>query len=139
MKKPPQAPNPLAEGNIYTPHAGQMIIRVQRESGVASRTLVLSRRQVRLLGYANSRAGRVAMVLIAATWIALATQAARVPYLTRRIAELEHDAKRLNTLQAALDRAHESYAKLARMLGVPPTDSVAPASSQNGAANTQTP
>ena len=36
-------------GNIYTPHAGAMIIHVQRESGLANRMIILSPRQVRLL------------------------------------------------------------------------------------------
>ena len=35
-------------GNIYTPHAGSMIIQVQREGGLANRTIVLSPRRVRL-------------------------------------------------------------------------------------------
>ena len=35
-------------GNIYTPHAGAMIIHVQRESGLANRTIIFTQRQVRL-------------------------------------------------------------------------------------------
>ena len=36
-------------GNIYTPHAGSMIIQVQRETGLANRTIVISERQVALV------------------------------------------------------------------------------------------
>ena len=44
VSAPPASPNQapaLSYGNIYTPHAGSMIIQVQRESGLQSRTIVL--------------------------------------------------------------------------------------------------
>ena len=47
-------------GNIYTPHAGSMIIQVQRETGLANRTIVISERQVALLRIVGSRVGLAA-------------------------------------------------------------------------------
>ncbi len=44
-------------GNIYTPHAGSMVIQVQREGGLANRTIVLNQRTVRMLRFVLSRTG----------------------------------------------------------------------------------
>ena len=44
-------------GNIYTPHAGSMIIQVQREGGLANRTIVLSPTRVRMMRFILSRTG----------------------------------------------------------------------------------
>jgi hypothetical protein len=111
-------------GNIYTPHAGSMIIQVQRESGLQSRTIVLSPRQVRLLGFFTSRAGRIAGITIALTLAVIAVQAARVPMLTYRLAHMEHDASRLDTLQRSLAELQKRYDQVQRMLGAStkPTD-----------------
>ena len=69
-------------GNIYTPHAGSMVIQVQREGGLQSRTIVLSPRQVQLLRFFLSRSGRVLGVIVAVAAIGLAVEASRVPVLT---------------------------------------------------------
>ncbi len=74
-------------GNIYTPHAGSMIIQVQRESGLANRTIILTQRQVRLLRIGLSF-GAILLAIGGASWLYLASQAARVPFLTRRVAGL---------------------------------------------------
>lgn len=115
------APNARAQGygNIYTPHAGSMIIQVQRESGLANRTIVLTMRQVRLM-----RIGLyVAAVVIAIgglSWLFLAAQAARVPFLSRKVETLQHDARRLDTLQIALTEMERRFQQVQQMMGVTP-------------------
>jgi hypothetical protein len=118
MSDPSREFNPRAHGNIYTPHAGQMVIHVARESGLQSRTFVLTQGQVRLLRFFfRSRASRIA-ALIAAVFLALmVTQAARVPMLTYRIAHMEHEAARLDTLERSLAQLQKRYDQVQRMLG----------------------
>jgi hypothetical protein len=114
--------NPRAHGNIYTPHAGSMIIQVARESGLQSRTFVLSPGQVRLLRFIfRSRASRIAGVIVAALLVLVASQAARVPMLTYRISHMEHDAARLDTLERSLAQLQKRYDQVQRMLGVSST------------------
>lgn len=113
-------PNPKTSergyGNIYTPHAGSMIIQVQRESGLANRTIVLTQRQVRLLKRGAYAAGAILAVVVL-SWFFLASQAARVPGLTRRVQTLQHDVTRLDTLQAALTALEGRFQQVQHMLG----------------------
>lgn len=118
MSEPQRAPR-RGYGNIYTPHAGSMIIQVQRESGLANRTIVLSQRKVRFLRFLLSRIGLVLVGMFVASWIYLATQTVRVPVLERQVAALEEDSRRLDTLQVALDELHRRYDQVVRMLGLP--------------------
>jgi hypothetical protein len=111
---------PRGYGNIYTPHAGSMIIQVERESGLASRTIVLSTRQVRLLRICTSRAGRIAIAVLLAIFTGIAIEAARVPTLTRELATFEHTATRLDTLQRSLAALQARYDQVQRMLGATP-------------------
>ena len=62
-------------GNIYTPHAGSMIIQVQREHGLANRTLILSKRQMKALRFVTSRRGIAILALVAVSWIWFAARA----------------------------------------------------------------
>ena len=103
-------------GNIYTPHAGSMIIQVQRETGLANRTIVISERQVALLRLFGSRIGVVAATIFLATWLLFAIQSVRVPALSGRIAELEQDNRRIDSLQVALSRMHGRYEQVRQML-----------------------
>jgi murein DD-endopeptidase MepM/ murein hydrolase activator NlpD len=103
-------------GNIYTPHAGAMIIHVQRESGLAHRTIILSAQRVRFLRIGAIVAG-VLFAIGALSWAYLATQAARVPLLTRRLSALEHDAQQLDTLKRALAELEGRFAQVQRMMG----------------------
>ena len=115
-------------GNIYTPHAGAMIIHVQRESGLANRTIIFSQRQVRLF-----RIGAIALAALiafgAVSWVFLAAQAARVPLLTRRVATLQHDVARVDTLQRSLNELAARFQQVQHMMGssATPTTSVAAA------------
>lgn len=105
-------------GNIYTPHAGSMIIQVQRETGLANRTIVLSERQVALLRIIGSRIGLAVIAVFIATWLLFAAQSVRVPVLSIRIAKLERDNRRIDSLQIALSRMHGRYEQVRQMLAV---------------------
>jgi murein DD-endopeptidase MepM/ murein hydrolase activator NlpD len=103
-------------GNIYTPHAGSMVIQVQRESGLANRTIVLSQRQVRLLRMALY-VGGILLVVGSVSWVYLAAQAARVPFLTGRVASLTKEVKQLDTLQLRLQEMERRFLQVQQMMG----------------------
>jgi hypothetical protein len=103
-------------GNIYTPHAGSMIIQVQRETGLANRTIIISERQVALVRLFGSRIGIAAAAVFLATWLLFAVQSVRVPLLSGKIAELERDNRRIDSLQVALSRMHGRYEQVRQML-----------------------
>ena len=103
-------------GNIYTPHAGSMIIQVQRETGLANRTIVISERQVALVRLIGSRVGLIAATVFVGTWLLFAVQSVRVPALSGRIAELEQENRRIDSLQVALSRMHGRYDQVRQML-----------------------
>jgi hypothetical protein len=113
-------PNGKGYGNIYTPHAGSMIITVQREAGLANRTLVLSQRRVKLLRWLNSKYGRIALGALALSWIVLAVLAVRVPMMQQRLERMERDQARLDTLQHTLTELQQRYTQVQRMLGAAP-------------------
>lgn len=115
-KEPSEKLSERGYGNIYTPHAGSMIIQVQRESGLANRTIILTQRQVRLLRRGAYTAGTI-LAIVVLSWFFLATQAARVPGLTRRVATLQHDVTRLDTLQTALTALESRFQQVQHMLG----------------------
>jgi hypothetical protein len=122
--------SPRGYGNIYTPHAGSMVIQVQREGGLQSRTIVLSPRQVQLLRFFLSRSGRILGVIVAVAAIGLTVEAARVPLLTRQLASFEHTATRLDTLERSLAELQKRYDQVQRMLGAAPArpgDALTPA------------
>lgn len=124
-------------GNIYTPHAGSMVIQVQRELGLANRTIVLSPRKVRLLRFFTSRVGKGIAIVLGLSWIVLAYLALRVPLLTNRLQNLEHTAQRLDTLETTLSRLQYRYNQVHRLLG--PSTAPTPAASAAPAAPASTP
>ena len=111
---------PKGYGNIYTPHAGSMVIQVQREGGLANRTIVLSPRMVKVMRFITSRAGMAIGGVLVALFVFFAIQAARVPLLTHRIATMESDAKRLDTLEVALTQLQKRYEQVQTMFGATP-------------------
>ncbi|HKT08935.1 MAG TPA: M23 family metallopeptidase [Gemmatimonadaceae bacterium] len=115
-KEPSEKLSGRGYGNIYTPHAGSMIIQVQRESGLANRTIILTQRQVRLLRRGAYAAGTI-LAIVVLSWFFLATQAARVPGLTHRVQTLQQDVTRLDTLQAALTALESRFQQVQHMLG----------------------
>ncbi len=103
-------------GNIYTPHAGSMIIHVQRESGLANRTITLTQRQIARLRLAGIVAGSILTVLLV-SWFVLIAQAAKVPVLNHRLARLQREVSRVDTLQLALTDLERRFQQVQRMLG----------------------
>ncbi|HVT39718.1 MAG TPA: hypothetical protein VHE78_11775 [Gemmatimonadaceae bacterium] len=107
-------------GNIFTPHAGSMMIHVHRESGLAHRTVTLKAWQVRALRLVMSKWFFVALGAATLSWSYLALQAARVPMLKERVAYLQLDARRLDTLQHALVQLQARYDQVRKMLTAAP-------------------
>jgi murein DD-endopeptidase MepM/ murein hydrolase activator NlpD len=103
-------------GNIYTPHAGAMIIHVQRESGLANRTLIFTQRQVRLFRIGAIVLGTI-VALGSVSWFFLAAQAAQVPLLTQRVAQSQHDVARVDTLQRSLNELASRFQQVQHMMG----------------------
>ncbi len=135
----PPTPQPAAAsvrgggyGNIYTPHAGSMIIQVQRESGLQSRTIVLSARQIRILRFIMSRSGKLIAAGVAAIAVLLIVEAARVPALTGRISRMEHTAQRLDTLEHSISELQRRYDQVRTMMG-----GDAPTAGEHGARDAQ--
>jgi len=103
-------------GNIYTPHAGAMIIHVQRESGLANRTIIFTQRQVRLFRISAIILGSL-IAFGSVSWFFLAAQAARVPLLTRRVERLQRDVARVDTLQRSLNELASRFQQVQHMMG----------------------
>ena len=135
------APNEHKQGygNIYTPHAGSMIIQVQREGGLANRTIVLSPTRVRLLRFVLSRTGMVIGSILGLIFVFFGIQAARVPLLTQRLATMERDALRIDTLQQTLGQLQKRYEQVQTMLGASPAQRAAVAATAGLAAVTGAP
>lgn len=114
----PDAPNAGTQrhGDIFSRGSGAMLIHVQRESGLAHRTISIAAWQVQVLRALSTRLALALLVLGAASWVFFATQAARVPLLTSRLARMEEDARRLDTLQQALGQLQQRYDQVQRML-----------------------
>ena len=119
------APHSDGHGDVFAGDLGAMIVHVQRESGVAHRTFIFRPWQVRLLRTLRHRATFLVAALVLLSWGYLAIQAVRVPVLTARIAHMELDATRLDTLQATLKELQARYdqvqAMLSRTAGSPGT------------------
>jgi hypothetical protein len=94
-----------------------MIIQVQRESGLQSRTIVLGPRQVRILGFLTSRTGKILAATAAAIILFLTIQAARIPSLMVRISQMEHTAVQLDTLEHSLAQLQKRYDQVRTMMG----------------------
>lgn len=125
-------------GNIYTPHAGAMIIHVQRESGLANRTIIFTQRQVRLF-----RTGAIVLggliIFGFISWFFLAAQAARVPLLTRKVTQLQRDVARVDTLQRSLNELASRFQQVQHMMGGSSMTAVGDTSSKSKALAAITP
>ena len=115
-------------GNIFSRDSGSMLIHVQRENGLAHRTLVFRPWQVQVLRVITSRWFLAVFGVGVLSWALLAAQSARVPLLTQRITHLEEDARRLDTLQQTLAQLQARYEQVQRLLSsaAKPTDALAP-------------
>ena len=107
---------PRGYGNIYTPHAGAMIIHIQRESGLANRTIILSTRQFRLLRLAAIVAA-VVLVVGTVTWVYFAKQTVRARVLGERVVALQRDVQQLDTLKRALAELDARFQQVQKMMG----------------------
>lgn len=114
-------------GNIYTPHAGSMIIQVQREHGLANRTLVLTPAQVQLLKTITSRKALGIVALFAVSWFYLVAVQTREVIEARRAPSGAMERARLDSLERSLTTLQQRYDQVSRMLGA------SPAAAQNGA------
>jgi hypothetical protein len=113
--------NPSADGHgdVFANGHGAMIVHVQRENGLAHRTFVLRPWQVRLFRAASHRGVRMLAVLVVLSWGYFAFEAARVPLLTTRLARMESDALRLDTLEQTLKQLQARYEQVQAMLSAP--------------------
>lgn len=113
-------PEVHGHGDVFADDMGAMIVHVQRENGLAHRTFVLRSWQVRLVRTLASRWSRLVLALLVLSWGYLAFQTARVPLLTSRIADMEVDAVRLDTLQQTIRDLQARYDQVQAMLSQPP-------------------
>jgi hypothetical protein len=129
--------NPAADGHgdVFASGHGAMIVHVQRENGLAHRTFVLRPWQVRLFRAASHRGVRLLAALVVLSWGYFAFEAARVPLLTTRLARMESDALRLDTLEQTLKQLQARYEQVQAMLSAPQTQKAAvpqPATGNSG-------
>ena len=106
-------------GDVFARDLGAMIVHVQRETGLAHRTFVFRPWQVQVARGVVSRWSWVIAVCGIASWAFFASQAVRVPLLNTRIAKMERDAIRLDTLQKALADLQARYKQVQAMLSRP--------------------
>jgi hypothetical protein len=104
-------------GNIYTPHAGSMIIQVQRENGLANRTIVLTPVQVKLLRTLASRKWLVLGAFFLATWAWMVTDRARELIYTGRVPSAVAERARVDSLARQLGELQQRYDQVSKMLG----------------------
>lgn len=89
---------------------------IQRDGTTRSRTLRLSRWQIRLGALAGSVL-LLALGLIAVLYLPIVRAAARVPALERQVAHLQADNARIRELSAALENVEQRYAQVRQMIG----------------------
>ena len=106
-------------GNIFSPHAGSMIIHAQRENGLAHQTMTLRPWQVQAFRLLTSRWVLVALVISVCSWSFFALQAARVPVLLLRLEHMEQDSARLDSLRRTVSLLQGRYEQVQRMLSAP--------------------
>lgn len=116
MSVPTQESGTHRHGNVFGRGSGNMFIHVQRENGLAHRTLVLRPWQVQALRLVASRWFAVIVTIAVLSWGYFAFETARVPFLTRRITHLERDAAKIDTLQATLEQVQKRYDQVQQML-----------------------
>jgi len=116
MTGPDRESSPQEHGNVFGRGWGNMFIHVQRESGLAHRTLVLRPWQVQALRLVVSKWFAAVLTVALLSWGYFAVQTSRVPFLIRRIAHLEGDAAKIDTLQATLEQLQRRYDQVQQML-----------------------
>lgn len=135
MTSPERDPGAQQHGNVFGRGWGSMFIHVQRETGLAHRTMVLRPWQVQALRLVASKWFAAVLTVTVLSWMYFAFQSARVPFLTRRITHLEQDSAMIDTLQATLDQLQRRYTQVQQMLSAS-ARSTPPASSKAEAPKT---
>lgn len=100
---------------------GTLHVHVHGEHGVEPRSIILTPGQVRQLRWLLSPLGVTLAGALLVSWVALAAVATRVPAASQRIADLELEAARLDTLELRLQDLQLRYDQVTRMLGAAPT------------------
>lgn len=113
-----------AETDRSARDAGTLYVHLQSGTGVEHRTIVLSPRHVRVLRTLWSPWGAVLVFAILSSWVYFAVESSRVPFLTRRVADLEAEGVRIDTLRAKLQSLQRQYDQVQRMLGLPSSGTV---------------
>jgi len=116
---PTVTPESSGHGDVFATGLGAMIIHVQRENGLAHRTVVLKPWQVRVVRVLSRRWTQFVLIMVLLSWGYFAIEAARVPLLARRIAQMEQDAVRLDTLQQTMNDLQARYDQVQAMLSRP--------------------
>lgn len=111
-----------ASGGLLAPESGSLYVHLQAENGVAHRTIRISPGRVRLLRSLFSPWGFVLVLALVGSWVYFAVQSVRVPVLTQRVADLQAERARVDTLSAKLRDLQQRYDQVQRMLGVIPAD-----------------
>ena len=119
MKLFRRGPTGQGYGNIYTPHAGSMIIQVQREHGLANRQIVLTERQVKLLKSLATRKWLVVGAFMIATWAWLVVDRTR-ELVARHDNSAFAERMRVDSLARQLGELQQRYDQVSRMLGSTP-------------------
>jgi hypothetical protein len=122
----PTTPPPLDLRSLFSRKSGALYVQVHAESGQEHRTMVLSPDRVRLFRWIVSPLGVGLAAFFAVTWLVMAVLAARLPSATRRIAELEAESMRVDTLEARLMDLQLRYDQVTRMLSVTTDTSTGP-------------
>lgn len=128
MKLFRRGPTGEGYGNIYTPHAGSMIIQVQRENGLANRTIVLTQRQVKLLKSLATRKWLVVGALFLMTWAWLVVDRTQ-EVIARRGNSAVAERARVDSLARQLGELQQRYDQVSRMLGATATPSASASAS----------
>ena len=113
-------------GDVFARDLGAMIVHVQRETSLAHRTFVFTPWQAQLARAITNRWTWALAVFALLSWAFLAVQAVRVPLLTTRIAKMEQDALRVDTLQQTLKELQARYEQVQTMLSRPAQAAVVP-------------
>jgi hypothetical protein len=129
VNSPERESSAQRHGDVFGRGWGSMFIHVQRETGLAHRTLVLRPWQVQVLRLIVSRWFAAVLTIAGVSWAYFAVQTARVPFLTQRISHLEDDAAKIDTLQATLEQLQRRYTQVQQMLSAAtrPAPATAPA------------
>ena len=106
-------------GDVFARDLGAMIVHVQRETGLSHRTFIFRSWQFHVARTLASRWTWALLALGLMSWMFLAFQAIRVPLLSTRIAKMEHEALRVDTLQQTLKNLQARYEQVQSMLSRP--------------------